>query len=392
MEKNDREWEGTCPFDHDLPINTWTAQIPSSPSSPIAQNITASAIASAQPGQPHQPQSQQLNQAPNNLNGHGTLRTISSSTTKIPQSILDTLPTFYHNKDHSTHYVVKVRTSLDNWLKYDLDFSRLNDIHNDLWMCGRPLNGRALHRHILYDRKIFVTEQADLHLLTDSDVIMIKPLPAYILCKEVWEECLNKDQALHEAACGMLMSYIWLVRSPLDFKIAMDPDKPLLPLGLTWLDWKQIVDQSLKKINADTLQQVNKRFQFGELRLGRINSIYSLRPRLLPKHFIRGYLYGYNRYAPFLQRNFAWVLATSVLFSLVLSAMQVGTGLDSLKNNNAFLRASFGFVIFACVLVVAIIAFVLLVFGFIFFYNMRAASTQSSRVQAQRRNRHRNPA
>jgi hypothetical protein len=277
-----------------------------------------------------------------------------------------------------------VPEQLELWLENDLNLERLNAIHGHLWMCGRPFNARALHRHILLNRKLVLTEQADLHLLYYSDILMVKPLPTYILCKEVWNDYLTKKKSLHESACGLLLSYIWLVRSPHDFQIAMDKKQQLLPSGITWLEWKRIVDETLDYIDPDSLQFCHRRYQFGELRLGRINRIYRLNPRFILKHFVRGYLYGYNRYEPFLQRNVAWVLAASVLFSLVLSAMQVGIGLPSLQQNLAFTRASFGFVIFSCILAGAVIAFVLAIFGCIFFYNMVAASTHARNEQRRR--------
>jgi hypothetical protein len=297
--------------------------------------------------------------------------------------VQDTLPTFFHYGKKQE--VFKTMDRLDLWLDKDLDFERLDKIHKLLWMCGRTMNARALHKQMLMGRRIFITEQADLHLLYYSDIIMIKPLPAYILCKEMWEEYLNKDRDLHRSACGLLMSYIWLIRSTHDFQIATRDTVQLLPTDLTWLEWKRIVDRTLKYIDPDSLHQVHRRFQFGELRLGRINTIYRLNPRLIHKNFVRGYLYGYNRYAPFLQRNVAWVLAVSVLFSLVLSAMQVGTGLPNMNTNTAFKNASFGFVIFACVLVGAVLAFVILTFGYIFLFNMVVASNNAIQEQKRRK-------
>jgi len=73
-----------------------------------------------------------------------------------------------------------------------------------------------------------------------------------------------------------------------------------------------------------------------------------------------------------------------VLFSLVLSAMQVGIGVDRLKNSVPFNQASYGFVVFISVLVVAVLVFVLSVFSFIFFYNMVAAIRHSSNEQKRR--------
>jgi uncharacterized membrane protein len=209
---------------------------------------------------------------------------------------------------------------------------------------------------------------------------MIKPLPAYLLSEQVWERHLCRNRDRHAAACGLLLSYVWLVRSPHDFGIA--EDLALLPAGLTWPCWRRIVGETLDRLDADALDQVHVRFTFGELRLGRINTIY--RTRFIFSHFVRGYLYGYNRYAPFLQRNVAWILGVSVLFSLVLSAMQVGTGVDPLRSNAAFNRASFGFVVFVCVLVMAVLGFVGAIFSFIYLYNMVAAIQHDDRERKRR--------
>jgi hypothetical protein len=299
----------------------------------------------------------------------------------IPAEILATLPTFFH--DGGVHKSV-VRLSGDEllarFLDDDLDLSRLARIQKLLWMCGRPLNARALHRNLVLGRRIVVTEQADLHLLTYADIVFVKPLPAYLLCEAVWERHLNPSPKRHAAACGLLLSYIWLVRSPHDFRIA--EKEGLLPAGLRWPHWRCIVDDALRYIDADALDQVHVRYTFGELRLGRINSIY--RTRFIFTNFVRGYLYGYNRYAPFLERNVAWILGVSVLFSLILSAMQVGTGVDPLKTNTQFNQASFGFVIFICILVVAILAFVGSIFSFIYLYNMVAAIKHADRERKRR--------
>jgi hypothetical protein len=175
-----------------------------------------------------------------------------------------------------------------------------------------------MHRHKVMNRQIVPTEQADLHLLYYSGILLLKPLPAYLLSPRIWEDYLCPDEELHKSACGMLISYTWLIRSPMDYRIAVSKDLQLLPQGLSWLEWRRIVDETLKYVDADTLHQVNQRFQFGELRLSRINTIYRL--RFIHTHFVRGYLYGYNRYVPFFKRNIAWILAFSVLLSLVLSA------------------------------------------------------------------------
>lgn len=198
---------------------------------------------------------------------------------------------------------------------------------------------------------------------------MLKPLPEWMLSHEFWEKHICGRQELHESACGFLLSYVWLLTTPLDLKLAHDHF--LLPSFITWHWWKEFVKEFCEHIDINALDQVNKRYHFGDLRLGRINSIY--RSRFMFTHFVRGYLYGYNRYVVFFQRNFSWILIVFVFFSLVLSAMQVGAGVPPLQNNAVFLRASYGFVVFSMISALFVLALVGIIFFVIFFFNMAAA-------------------
>lgn len=233
-------------------------------------------------------------------------------------------------------------------------------------MAGRPLNARPIHRQKMMGFDIILTEQADLHLLKFSNKIFVKPLPDYMLDFMFWETYLCKSEDLHKSACGILLSYVWLICSPLDFKLAHKLD--LLPSKITWFWWKSFVAEFILHNDPNTLDKVNKRYHFGELRLGRINSIYRI--RFFFTHFIRGYLYGYNRYVVFFQRNFAWILIVFVYFSLVLTAMQVGATIPPLNTNTAFLQASYCFSVFSIVAVAAIVGSLGIMFVTIFLINM----------------------
>ena len=273
------------------------------------------------------------------------------------------LPTISRNKDH---HVFSVADDVDAYLERDLDHSRLNRIHGHLWMAGRPLNARPIHRQKMMGFDIILTEQADLHLLKFSNKIFVKPLPNYMLDFPFWETYLCKSEDLHKSACGILLSYVWLICSALDLKLAHKLD--LLSSEITWLWWKRFVAEFILYVDPNSLDKVNKRYHFGELRLGRINSIYRI--RFFFTHFIRGYLYGYNRYVVFFQRNFAWILIVLVYFSLVLTAMQVGATIPPLNTNTAFLQASYGFSVFSIVTVAAIVGSVGFIFVTIFLINM----------------------
>ena len=232
------------------------------------------------------------------------------------------------------------------------------------------INTRPLHRHKMMDRRFLVTEQADLHMLRAENRFYLKPLPVYLLTHEFWTAHLCTDKSLHQNACGLLLSYVWLICYEHDFRIAMEAD--LIPKSINWIWWKAFVEDVLLHIDANALDQVNERYQYGELRLGRVNDIYRLAPGFLHTHFVRGYLYGYNRYVVFFQRNFAWLVVVFVYFSLVLSAMQVGLMVDPLQNNSKFQHASYGFVVFSIVLVLFVVGVVALLFILIFAYNTYA--------------------
>lgn len=291
--------------------------------------------------------------------------------------LLESLPTISRSKDH---HVFLVTEDIESYLKRDLDHSRLNRIHGYLWMAGRPLNARPIHRQKMMGFDIFLTEQADLHLLKFSNKIFVKPLPEYMLNYSFWDRYICGSRELHRSACGILLSYVWLICSPLDLKLARQLD--LLSSEITWTWWKTFVTDFLLHVDANALNQVNKRYHFGELRLGRINSIYRI--RFFFTHFIRGYLYGYNRYVVFFQRNFAWMLIVFVYFSLVLTAMQVGLALPQLNTNHAFQQASYGFVVFSIVAVAAIVFFVGILFVGIFLLNMILAISHEKKERRDR--------
>lgn len=290
---------------------------------------------------------------------------------------LGSLPTISQTK---SHHVYLVETDIETFLQKDLDLSRLNVIHKHLWMAGRPLNARPLQRQKMLGFEVLSTDQVDLHFLKVSDRLFIKPLPEYMLDYDFWKQYLCDSKELHQSACGFLLSYTWLICSPLDLRLARDLH--LVPDNLTWEWWKVFVTNFYSEIDMNALDQVNKRYHFGELRLGRINSIYRL--RFFSSHFVRGYLYTYNRYGIFWQRNFEWLVAAFVYVSIVLSAMEVGASVPPLSENHAFQQASYGFVVFSIVMVVFVLGFVAVLFSGIYLYNMVAAIWDSRRGRLER--------
>lgn len=273
--------------------------------------------------------------------------------------------------------------NIARFLEEDLNLTRLNAIHSHLWMAGRPMRARPLHRYKMYGYEMLGTHQMDLHLLKFSNKLLVKPLPEYLIDTTFWEQhlCGDNDKERWESATGWLLSYVWLITSPLDLKLAHD--YALIPPAITWPWWKDFATDFVSHVDINALHDVNKRYHFGDLRLSRVNTIY--RTRFFHTHFVRGYLYGYNRYVVFFERNFSWILILFVFLSLVLSAMQVGTALDELSSSRAFMKGSYGVVVLSMVSVAAVLGVVGVFFVGVFLFNMVSAIRHAAREEKKRR-------
>src|SRR5690242_7241839 len=62
------------------------------------------------------------------------------------QDVLDSLPTLA-GRGNATFIATDDMT---RFLNEDLDLTRLNAIHTHLWMAGRPMRARPLHRYKMY--------------------------------------------------------------------------------------------------------------------------------------------------------------------------------------------------------------------------------------------------
>lgn len=273
----------------------------------------------------------------------------------------------YPDKDNE---LVRRGSDTTAFIRLDMDVSRLNQIHQYLWIAGRPTNARPLHRQKMIERQIFITEQADLHLVWHESRIFIKPLPDYVFDHQIWNDIICNNAALHASFCGFLLSYVWLLCYPSDFKVAVELG--LVSSEVSWNDWTSFVDEFLSNIDCDTLDSVNKRYRYGELRLNRLNIIYRLTHIFESGRLLRGYAYGYSRYTVFFERNFGWTLLVFLYVTLVLTAMQVGLGTTKLEENKAFQQASYGFAVFSIVLPLVVVSVGLLLFSWFFVYHLIA--------------------
>lgn len=266
------------------------------------------------------------------------------SSSKLPNLVL---PAVYQDAQRSLQKLDQSEpAALHTYLAYNLNVDALMEIHKHLWIAGLPKGPKALHAQILVDRRISITERADLHLLWQGKKVFLKPLPDYLTCHAVWERCLCKDQAMYADAAGFLASYLWLIQNPSDLKIAHEHG--LVSQQINWTAWSAFSQKVASELNLHTFENINPRYMYGELRLNRVNNICRFCSRTTTfTRFLRGYQHPYHDYSTFVERNFAWFLTVVVYVGLVLTAMQVGLGTEQLQNNAAFKRASYGFTIFA---------------------------------------------
>ncbi|KAK5659172.1 hypothetical protein OQA88_1262 [Cercophora sp. LCS_1] len=244
---------------------------------------------------------------------------------------------------------------LPSFLRSQLEPWKIDRIYDYLWFArDRSLQAKSLHRHTVARRHIVLTESPSEHLISDYSVIFIKPLPEYLLCHDFWERHLSRDPVLHSNACGLFLSYTWLVAYKTDFDIAKE--SRLIPEGLTWHAWTALATDFLDYVDASGTQLVSKRYLYGELRMSRINYVYKLIPSLWFTHNpMRGFMPTSMWNGSFMERNVGRMFGVFVFFSLILSAMQVGLATSQLGDEPAFIRAAYGFAV-ASLFIVALCA------------------------------------
>ncbi|KFY95381.1 hypothetical protein V498_03385 [Pseudogymnoascus sp. VKM F-4517 (FW-2822)] len=236
--------------------------------------------------------------------------------------------------------IIRPRDDIAAFLRSELETSRIDRIFDRLWLAGIKSPARALHRQVMLRREIVVTEDINKHLVADESVIFIKPLPDYLLNIKFWETYLCSDRDLYSRACGLLLSYCWLIQYKSDFFIANE--NHLIPDSLkSWTDWTAQMEDLLHQTTTSPEWRVHQRYRYGELRLKTLNHIYKL--DLIPfslSNGVNGFMRGPMWYGHFIAGNLTRLFAIFAFFSLVLSAFQVGLAIEDLQKNYAFNRAA----------------------------------------------------
>lgn len=254
----------------------------------------------------------------------------------------------------------------------DLVTDRIGCIYQFLWLAGLARPARPLHRQRLLQRTIDVTEDPNEHLVWYGHRILVKPLPEYLLDYDFWTNELCRDNKLHASACGLMLSYAWLVSSPSDLRVATETG--LLPQTTTWNLWASLISDLLGNLDTRKLDQVDRRYHYGELRLSRLNSLYRLGfAGLSMRNMVMAFMPFPDRYNAFFNRHFSWIIVGFVYVTVVLSAMQVALATERFSHDDRMQELSLCVAIISLALVLGVLVLMALVWAFLLCYHIRFA-------------------
>jgi len=326
------------------------------------------------------------------------------------QQFLSMIPATYRTKSDD---LVPPRLDDISWIENELDVERLHRIKCWFWMVGRPTPPRPLHHQVLLGRKIFITEQMDMHLVWTAGRMYLKPLPRFLLEPQFWtrflscapncacaarkgtdippiletkkleepkepEEC--KQYKVRKTALGFLFSYVALIRHESDLSIAKG--KALLPAEADWAYWTTLE----KELDPEHIySDIDERFIYGELRLSRLNKIF----KLIQRPILRGYVYRWQHYSSLFQEYFELLAALTVYVAIILTAMQVGLATDKLSKSKAFMNASYGLTVLSIlgppIIMALIFLFFLCLFGNNWYATVAFSRKRLATIRAVRR-------
>ncbi|KAI1073353.1 hypothetical protein F5B20DRAFT_35440 [Whalleya microplaca] len=238
----------------------------------------------------------------------------------------------------------------------------LDRVAGKLWWMSKQdsSNISPLHRQLVKQRAVVVTEDPKLHLIWIHDRIFVKPLPRYILSYPFWRDYIDKDGEhagrIRRAALGYLRTYWYLIRYESDFHMAQDPSLHLIPPDVSWEQFCHFASDLATITDCD----VSGRYAYGEIRLTRLN-FYA--PLLLQKSYFQRVDYQYGKY---FARFYAPILFVIGLVSIVLSALQLLAAVEQdhpTKNNQlSAVALGFGVAVIICFCIIFLCLSALLVY------------------------------
>ena len=194
-----------------------------------------------------------------------------------------------------------------------------------------------------------------MHLVWIHNRVFIKPLPEYLLSHGFWsyyfkhsaDATENETRVkLHNSALGYLRTWLFLVKHPSDYRIAINAH--LIPETVDFGDLLALLS-ALQSINNE---QVSLRYRYGELRLSRLN--FWIRIWLHKPHF-RKIAWQYSDY---FSMYYAPLLFLFGVLSVTLSAMSLGTSAEEAWTGLRVTAARFSVVTLCLVCVIILYIFV----------------------------------
>ena len=236
----------------------------------------------------------------------------------------------------------------------DFSMTDLNDIHRHLWIAGSLGNINALHHQRVLLRTIIPSELARLHLVWFDRIIYVKPLPDHLLHASCYSDKGADPAGL---VVGFLRSYCCLIRFRADLELAKKSD--LISKDVTWEQWAAVRE---KIITETENSHTNRRYEYGELRLNRLDIIYRLTGRGLT------YFTVHRTYETYFAQYFSLFATVFAFVAIILTAMQVLVTIEDISETLA--TASYRFSVAVLVGVCLCFGYLLLVFLFMFLYNL----------------------
>jgi hypothetical protein len=219
--------------------------------------------------------------------------------------------------------------ALTAFLEKELWSEDLEKMAPHFWLMSShsSANISPLHRQIVKGREIILTEDPSLHLVWLPHRIHIKPLPAYLLSFTFWGQYLlslssplpgERRVRILAAALGFLRSYCYLIQHESDLTLAQE--KHLVPPLVSWAQYCAFTSV----IHSISDFDVSSRYSYGELRFHRLNFYCKFILGKIRIHRIPA------SYGDYFARFYGPILFVFAMASVVLNALQVELGVESL--------------------------------------------------------------
>jgi hypothetical protein len=246
------------------------------------------------------------------------------------------------------------RNEVHRFLYACFDLSRFNAISKILWLIAVHGAPRSLYYQKFLRRELVIAEDLDLHLVWAKSRIFIKPLPDFLLNYDFWEAYICCEPQLHRAACGFLYSYCGLIRFAHDLQVAQEHH--LVSADVDYRAWTEFARTILPNLNPKDPNVMDARFQYGELRLNRLNTIYRYSPHSFS---VSNILQGFpdaltDSYVPYMDQ-YNRAVSTFGVMLIILSAFTLSLTAHSKNPDPDLQQAAYGFAIFVMSVCAALI-------------------------------------